>query len=299
MKEDIIVKEDILDNAVATTEKNIFKIISEDTGRLLEILKEAERCYLAWAWLKSRQNDFAKLIEAVQSRPAVIDCLLNLFTFIIDSKGGWESTSANTFIMRQLIDASDYKIDWDKTNFVTQQDIFIRLKDVLCRHIEKHTASFKQGKLKELEEKQQLALLREVIPRQLVNVILDDNPESARESKINHPDKTIFCLCLDKHSKWQLTWYDIKKRPNFLPISNQMKELLNKLPDNKIPLSGFELHEKLKTCCDAQFGEESMIYLFNDSHDAAEFAINHPGKYSISLIKNADKWHATWYNLYG
>lgn len=295
-KKEFMVKKGIIDSDLREVEKNLFKLITEDTGRFLLLLKEAQRQYLAECWSQTRQKTFAMLIQSLERNLSVMNSLLELSNFIME--GGWESTSANTLIMHQLIGISDYQIDWDEKNIEIQKIVFIKLQVFLCQHIEKYNNQCEIEKKKKWEEKQQLALLRQIIPRELNNVILDDNPESASQSQTENPEKTIFCLCLNEKLDWQLTWYDVKKRPNFLPIPNKMEELLNELPDKKIPLSGI-LHDKLKTCCDLIVGDEGDIYLFDDSNEAAEFAISYPDKYSICLKKNASKWQAVWYNLYG
>lgn len=293
--------------------KKIFDLVSDATEeghqRLISLFESAKARYVWESYRCIRSSEFDTTIMELKNFPESINCLQVLANFV--SSGGWSSNSANTLLFFELIQATGYKREPYETDAYLQQQVVTELKDSLCDLIVKRVLEYESDiKAADLKQ-QQLDAMRTIKPQNLITILLCDSHELAKETQRSNPEKMTFCLICnpaegDKASVWQLFWYDLLGRANFLPTGNELRSLLLSLKINQLPNPNLDSYDQIKVCCSKLIGMNSDMYLFADGETAGKFSTGHPGKHSfclspVSSSRGSDslKWQLTWHDLQG
>lgn len=293
--------------------KILFDLISEDSNkgyvRLISLFEKTCMRYKEEGFWRERELDFNLAAAELEAFPDVINRLQVLANFV--STGGWKINSANTILFFELIHASGYKRAHWETDIYLHAQVIMDLKESLCELIVQCVLDYDAGvKAADLKQ-QQLKEMRAIKPQNLVNILLCDTHELARESVLANPEKNTFCLVrgpveVDKPAIWHVFWYDLHCRANFLPLGNELRSLLASLKLDKLPNPNVDSYDQIKVGCSELIKDLDNFYLFDNAETAGKFSRGYPGKHSLCLSKvssatdsNVFKWQFTWYDMQG
>jgi chemotaxis protein CheY-P-specific phosphatase CheC len=296
----------ITDN-VEEYSKKIFDLIADNTvkghERLIRVFEDARERYSNECRTKGRLGDFDSALQDLRDYDNHIVWLQTVSKFI--TKGEWNLNSASPILLFQLMKAAGYVFNTRKAESeASLLPVVMRAyKDNLCELVNAEVMAYKKAKEENDKKKQDLDVMREVKIRDLPNLLLFDNHELAVAAKLEHPEKDVFCLSY-RAEEWSLNWYDVLGRANFLPVENDLRELLKKSKDNQLPLPTLKRYTQIKCCCDRVL--KNSVFLFDDPELAREFVSQNPENHSFYLTRvptakesGTLKWQLNWFDLQG
>ncbi|STX38978.1 hypothetical protein [Legionella feeleii] len=229
----------------------------EGNKRLQEVFKKASKEYnqyqdsYLWSWLyyytRQRTAAFEKTISALAT---VVDPIIQLQEFRkFVSEGEWKSTSANIDLYIFLIRSIEgYEPEEDH---VLRTVIIPRLNQLICKDIDNlikaHEKAMQEAEIRKKELEAMLAGKR----KEMENVVLFDNENTAKEHAGEYPEKQVFSLIRlspeAEKSDWQLTWHDSTGKANRLEIYGELKQLLQE--SKVLPEENSSRQFKIKSAC--------------------------------------------------
>ncbi|MDP1604817.1 MAG: hypothetical protein Q8M03_16315 [Legionella sp.] len=292
------------DNVEAYTQA-IFNFIADcsDAGhdRLIDVFKNAQKSYLKKCTTQGRREHFEKALKDLNEFNNHIISLQTVNAF--HSKGNWNENSANTILLFALLMAGGYTFKEHEIEKLLKGDQLGSYKRIYRGFVLAAETADQSAIEKKKKQNRELSAMGKTEIVDLPNILLCDNHEMAEAENALHPEKAVFCLFYTPEG-WQLNWYDVLGRPNFLPIDNNFQKILDELDDNKLPARTLKKYKLIKTFCANAL--KNLVLIFDDAERAEAFVREYPEQLSFLLTREPSskepgtlKWQLYWYDLQG
>jgi len=232
----------VIDNLEELADKIMSFIASESVAsceQLVAIINKAKDKYqkpIEESWLTSffyqhtrvRGTEATKAINGMTAFPGAINRLQE-FQLLV-GKGGWESTSFNTYFFKELIKAMP---GYDNNDGELPLENITRLKTLIFNSISDYIIHYQATK-KDIAHRQEE--LNAAIPTKKISydhVQLFDDPDQAQAKATAEPEKIVYCLQQD-NDQLKLSWFDFMGESFSLKPGEELIQLIadqNKVED--------------------------------------------------------------------